>query len=68
MLKRVGTMARQRIEAMLDRKVFLEIFVKVEEGWRNKPGLLDVVDWRAGAVSRAERALDPEGAYESESE
>ena len=67
-LKRVGSMARQRIEAMLDRKVFLEIFVKVEEGWRNKPGLLDVVDWRAGAVSRAERALDPEGGYQSESE
>ena len=66
-LKRVASMARQQIEAMLDRKVFLEIFVKVEEGWRNKPGLLEVVDWRAGSLPRAERGLDPEDGFQSES-
>lgn len=67
-LKRVGTMARQQIEAMLDRKVFLEIFVKVEEGWRNKPGLLELVDWRAGTLPHGERALDPESGFQSESD
>lgn len=34
-LKRVGTEARKDLEAFLDKKVFLEIFVKVAEDWRN---------------------------------
>lgn len=34
-LKRVGTEARRDIEAFLDCKVFLELFVKVKEKWRN---------------------------------
>lgn len=36
MLKRVGSDARHDIEKMLDSKVFLELWVKVEENWRNK--------------------------------
>ncbi len=34
MLKKVGTEARLDIEAFLDKKVYLELFVKVREGWR----------------------------------
>lgn len=34
-LKRVGTEARKDLEAFLDKKVFLEIFVKVAKDWRN---------------------------------
>lgn len=34
-LKRIGTEARKDLEAFLDKKVFLEIFVKVAEDWRN---------------------------------
>ena len=34
-LKRVGTEARKDLEAFLDKKVFLEIFVKVAEDWRD---------------------------------
>ena len=34
-LKRVGTEARKDIEKFLDNKVFLELFVKVREKWRN---------------------------------
>lgn len=34
-LKRVGTEARKDLEAFLDKKVFLEIFVKVADDWRN---------------------------------
>ena len=34
-LKRVGKAAREDMEAFLDKKVFLELFVKVDEGWRD---------------------------------
>lgn len=34
-LKKVGTEARKDLEAFLDKKVFLEIFVKVADDWRN---------------------------------
>ncbi len=37
MLKRIGTTARQEIEAMSGRKVFLELRVKVRKNWRNDP-------------------------------
>lgn len=40
MLKKIGSTARQEIEAMSGRKVFLELRVKVLEGWRNKEELL----------------------------
>ena len=36
MLKRVGSDARRDIERLLGTKVFLELWVKVEENWRNK--------------------------------
>jgi GTP-binding protein Era len=39
-LKRVGTEARKDIEAFFDKKVFLELFVKVEKDWRNKDNKL----------------------------
>ena len=35
MLKEIGRQARTDIERMLDAKVFLELWVKVKEGWRN---------------------------------
>ena len=35
MLKEIGRQARVDIERMLDAKVFLELWVKVKEGWRN---------------------------------
>jgi GTPase len=35
MLKKVGTMARKDMEKFFDKKVFLELFVKVKKDWRN---------------------------------
>lgn len=35
MLKKVGTEARKDIEGFLDKKVFLEIFVKISKDWRD---------------------------------
>lgn len=39
-LKRVGTSARKDIERFFDKKVYLEIFVRVERDWRNRDNLL----------------------------
>lgn len=40
-LKQIGTEARRDIEKLLGKKVFLELFVKVEEDWRNRPTALN---------------------------
>ena len=40
MLKRVGTEARKEIEKFFEKKVFLELFVKVEKDWRNQENKL----------------------------
>ncbi|MDI9540473.1 MAG: GTPase Era [Bacillota bacterium] len=36
MIKKIGTFAREELEIRLQTKVFLELFVAVEENWRNK--------------------------------
>ncbi|MFK7756766.1 MAG: GTPase Era [Flavobacteriales bacterium] len=36
-LKRVGTEARRDIERFIDKKVFLQLFVKVDKDWRDDP-------------------------------
>jgi GTP-binding protein Era len=46
MLKAIGTAARAEIERLLDRKVFLELFVKVRTDWRESPEFLNELDWR----------------------
>jgi GTPase len=46
MLKRIGTSARRQIERLVGTKVFLELFVKVRENWRNSEAALDDLDWR----------------------
>ena len=40
MLKKIGTMARGDIEKMLDKKVYLELWVKVKSDWRNSDYLI----------------------------
>ena len=47
LLKRVGTAARQEIEALFGRKIFLELFVKVRPRWRDNPQMLAALDWRS---------------------
>jgi GTP-binding protein Era len=39
-LKKVGTEARKDMEDFLGKKVFLELFVKVNEDWRDQPSKL----------------------------
>jgi GTP-binding protein Era len=46
MLKKIGTAARLDIEKMVGRKVFLELFVKVQPGWRESRQFVEELDWR----------------------
>ncbi len=45
-LKKIGTHARQQIELLLGTKVFLEMFVKVQPGWRESRTFVEELDWR----------------------
>ncbi len=40
MLKKVGTEARKDIERFFDKRVYLELYVKVEPNWRNRENKL----------------------------
>ena len=40
MLKKIGTHARQSVEQMTGRKIFLDLLVKVNKNWRNNPRVL----------------------------
>ena len=40
MLKRIGIAARKDIEKLLNKKINLETFVRVEERWRNNDNYL----------------------------
>jgi GTP-binding protein Era len=46
MLKKIGTAARLQIERMLSKKVFLELYVKVQPGWRDSRQFVEELDWR----------------------
>ena len=46
MLKKMGTAARMQIERMLGTKVFLELYVKAEPGWRDSRRFVEELDWR----------------------
>lgn len=39
-LKKLGTMARKDIEQFFDKKVFLQLYVKVEKDWRDRDNML----------------------------
>ena len=49
MLKLVGTRARQEMERLLDRKIYLELLVKVRPNWRENQTFLNEIDWRTMA-------------------
>ncbi|HKS75876.1 MAG TPA: GTPase Era [Terriglobales bacterium] len=46
MLKKIGTAARIQLEKMLETKVFLELFVKVQPHWRDSHEFVQELDWR----------------------
>ncbi len=46
MLKKIGTLARQDIERLLGDKVFLELWVKVVPGWKDKKSALQAYGYK----------------------
>lgn len=44
-IKNIGTAARLEIQLLIDRPVFLELFVKVREDWRMNPRLLQELEY-----------------------
>ncbi len=55
MLKKIGTSARKDIESLLGTRVFLELFVKVQEEWRASRGFVEDLDWRRQLEQIAEK-------------
>jgi GTP-binding protein Era len=45
-LKQIGTGARRNIESLLGTRVFLELHVIVEPGWRESKWFVESLDWR----------------------
>ncbi len=60
MLKRIGTAARKDIESLLGTRVFLELFVKVQEEWRSSRGFVEDLDWRRQLELIAEKQQSEE--------
>ncbi|KAF0106338.1 MAG: GTP-binding protein Era [Chloroflexi bacterium] len=48
MVKKIGTRARQEIESMSGRKVFLDLRAKVNKNWRNSPDALRLLGYTVG--------------------
>lgn len=45
-LKKLGTMARKDIERFFEKKVFLQLYVKVEKDWRDRDNLLKTFGYK----------------------
>jgi GTP-binding protein Era len=45
-LKEIGTRARRQIESLLGTRVYLELHVIVEPGWRESKSFVESLDWR----------------------
>jgi len=44
-LKKIGTEARKELEALLDTRIYLGLFVKVVPDWRESPQKVRELDW-----------------------
>jgi GTP-binding protein Era len=49
MLKRIGTQAREEMERLFGVKIYLDLHVRVQPGWRESTAFLDSLDWRTMA-------------------
>jgi GTP-binding protein Era len=55
MLKRIGTEARKELEQILGSKIFLGLYVKVAENWRDDPAAVRRLNWHTDLESLAKR-------------
>jgi GTP-binding protein Era len=62
-LKEIGTAARKQIESLLGTRVYLQLHVIVEPGWRESRTFIESLDWRNQLEKLAEKQGNeiPEG-------
>lgn len=56
-IKRIGTEARRRLEQLLERKIHLELFVRVTPRWKNTPRQLAEIGYDAPADRELARTI-----------
>jgi GTP-binding protein Era len=56
-LKEIGTGARKQIESLLGTRVYLELHVIVEPGWRDSSSFVQSLDWRNQLEKLAENQI-----------
>jgi GTP-binding protein Era len=49
MLKQIGTLARTEMERIFGTRIYLDLHVRVQPGWRDKAAFLNALDWRTMA-------------------
>jgi GTP-binding protein Era len=54
MLKEIGTRARKELEEILSTKIYLGLFVKVAENWRENPMAVRELDWHTQLAALGE--------------
>jgi GTPase len=65
-LKAIGTEARRKIESLVGTRVYLELHVIVEPGWRESKAFVESLDWRSQLEQLAgEQEEPPEDERES---
>jgi len=57
-LKDIGTGARRKIESLLGTRVYLELHIIVEPGWRESKAFVQSLDWRTQLEKLAEDQVD----------
>lgn len=55
MLKKIGTQARRELEELVDKKIYLGLFVKVVPNWRENPHSVRDLDWHAQLEAIADK-------------
>ena len=63
-LKEIGTGARRQIESLLGTRVYLELRIIVEPGWRESKGFVESLDWR----NQLERLAETQDAESQDAE
>jgi GTP-binding protein Era len=57
-LKEIGTRARRQIESLIGTRVYLELHVIVEPGWRESQAFVESLDWRNQLEKLATNQID----------
>jgi GTP-binding protein Era len=49
-LVKIGTLARIEMEKLFGVKIYLDLHVRVQPGWRDEAAFLNTLDWRTMTV------------------